>query len=170
MVCCFTALLSVPLVADLGTNSVSGTLSSLQHSNPRDDFDMFAQTRGSSLAEQRKKYVEFVFSTVWVMGLLFSKGINLKLLDFVPEWKSSFGLCFCASHPILILLVIIRMSKWRSSCCCGQNRPAEKCYLTVTVNELTGNLEMYLPLFLQMLPLIKACHPIHPASAWDTGA
>uniref|UniRef100_A0A674HTH4 Target of myb1 like 2 membrane trafficking protein n=1 Tax=Taeniopygia guttata TaxID=59729 RepID=A0A674HTH4_TAEGU len=40
---------------DLGTNSVSGTLSSLQHSNPRDDFDMFAQTRGSSLAEQRKK-------------------------------------------------------------------------------------------------------------------
>lgn len=43
--------------ADLGTNSVSGTLGSLQHSNPRDDFDMFAQTRGSSLAEQRKKYV-----------------------------------------------------------------------------------------------------------------
>uniref|UniRef100_A0A8C9ETH3 Target of myb1 like 2 membrane trafficking protein n=2 Tax=Phasianinae TaxID=9072 RepID=A0A8C9ETH3_PAVCR len=39
---------------DLGTNSVSGTLSSLQHCNPRDDFDMFAQTRGSSLAEQRK--------------------------------------------------------------------------------------------------------------------
>ncbi|KAM9013390.1 TOM1-like protein 2 isoform 1-T2 [Guaruba guarouba] len=39
---------------DLGANSVSGTLSSLQHSNPRDDFDMFAQTRGSSLAEQRK--------------------------------------------------------------------------------------------------------------------
>jgi len=47
----------LPLVADLGTNSVSGTLSSLQHCNPRDDFDMFAQTRGSSLAEQRKKYV-----------------------------------------------------------------------------------------------------------------
>nr|XP_009666292.1 PREDICTED: TOM1-like protein 2 isoform X2 [Struthio camelus australis] len=39
---------------DLGTNSVSGTLSSLQHCSPRDDFDMFAQTRGSSLAEQRK--------------------------------------------------------------------------------------------------------------------
>ncbi|XP_066496503.1 TOM1-like protein 2 isoform X3 [Tiliqua scincoides] len=40
---------------DLGTNNVSGTLSSLpQHSNPRDDFDMFAQTRGSSLADQRK--------------------------------------------------------------------------------------------------------------------
>uniref|UniRef100_A0A8C6ZWX6 Target of myb1 like 2 membrane trafficking protein n=1 Tax=Nothoprocta perdicaria TaxID=30464 RepID=A0A8C6ZWX6_NOTPE len=39
---------------DLGTSSVSGTLSSLPHCNPRDDFDMFAQTRGSSLAEQRK--------------------------------------------------------------------------------------------------------------------
>ncbi|XP_061456386.1 TOM1-like protein 2 isoform X3 [Rhineura floridana] len=39
---------------DLGTNNVSGTLSSLQHPNPRDDFDMFAQTRGSSLADQRK--------------------------------------------------------------------------------------------------------------------
>ncbi|XP_044535853.1 TOM1-like protein 2 [Gracilinanus agilis] len=39
---------------DLGTDSVSGTLSSLQHCNPQDDFDMFAQTRGNSLAEQRK--------------------------------------------------------------------------------------------------------------------
>uniref|UniRef100_A0A8C9JTY1 Target of myb1 like 2 membrane trafficking protein n=1 Tax=Panthera tigris altaica TaxID=74533 RepID=A0A8C9JTY1_PANTA len=39
---------------DLGTESVSGTLSSLQQCNPRDGFDMFAQTRGSSLAEQRK--------------------------------------------------------------------------------------------------------------------
>ncbi|XP_054991018.1 TOM1-like protein 2 isoform X6 [Sorex araneus] len=40
---------------DLGTDSVSGTLSSLQQcNNPRDGFDMFAQTRGNSLAEQRK--------------------------------------------------------------------------------------------------------------------
>ncbi|XP_058439195.1 TOM1-like protein 2 isoform X5 [Marmota monax] len=39
---------------DLGTESVSGTLSSLQQCNPRDGFDMFAQTRGNSLAEQRK--------------------------------------------------------------------------------------------------------------------
>ncbi|KAM6424289.1 TOM1-like protein 2 isoform 3-T3 [Liasis olivaceus] len=39
---------------DLGTNNVSGTLSSLPHSNPREDFDMFAQTRGSSLADPRK--------------------------------------------------------------------------------------------------------------------
>ncbi|XP_008820202.1 TOM1-like protein 2 isoform X6 [Nannospalax galili] len=39
---------------DLGTESVSGTLSSLQQCNPHDGFDMFAQTRGSSLAEQRK--------------------------------------------------------------------------------------------------------------------
>uniref|UniRef100_A0A8B9HFX5 Target of myb1 like 2 membrane trafficking protein n=1 Tax=Astyanax mexicanus TaxID=7994 RepID=A0A8B9HFX5_ASTMX len=35
-------------------NSVSGTLSSLSTQNPRDDFDMFAQTRTSSLADQRK--------------------------------------------------------------------------------------------------------------------
>ncbi|XP_030717046.1 TOM1-like protein 2 isoform X5 [Globicephala melas] len=39
---------------DLGTESVSGTLSSLQQCHPRDGFDMFAQTRGSSSAEQRK--------------------------------------------------------------------------------------------------------------------
>ncbi|XP_070617518.1 TOM1-like protein 2 isoform X1 [Erythrolamprus reginae] len=39
---------------DLGTNNVSGALSSLPHSNPRDDFDVFAQTRGGSVADQRK--------------------------------------------------------------------------------------------------------------------
>ncbi|XP_067859059.1 TOM1-like protein 2 isoform X2 [Heptranchias perlo] len=43
---------------DLGTDSVSGTLSSLPNCNPgtRDlaNFDMFAQTRSSSLADQRK--------------------------------------------------------------------------------------------------------------------
>ncbi|XP_065754221.1 TOM1-like protein 2 isoform X8 [Phocoena phocoena] len=39
---------------DLGAESVSGTLSSLQQCHPRDGFDMFTQTRGSSLAEQRK--------------------------------------------------------------------------------------------------------------------
>jgi len=56
-------------VADLGTNSVSGTLSSLQHCNPRDDFDMFAQTRGSSLAEQRKKYVGVYHWCCLIRGL-----------------------------------------------------------------------------------------------------
>ncbi|XP_070810999.1 TOM1-like protein 2 isoform X2 [Pituophis catenifer annectens] len=39
---------------DLGTNNVSGALSSLPPSNPRDDFDVFAQTRGGSVADQRK--------------------------------------------------------------------------------------------------------------------
>ncbi|XP_075848447.1 TOM1-like protein 2 isoform X7 [Microtus pennsylvanicus] len=39
---------------DLGTETVSGTLSSLQQCKPHDGFDMFAQTRGNSLAEQRK--------------------------------------------------------------------------------------------------------------------
>ncbi|XP_066120532.1 TOM1-like protein 2 isoform X5 [Saccopteryx bilineata] len=42
---------------DLGAESVSGTLSSLQQCHPRDGFDTLAQTRGSSLAEQRKTYV-----------------------------------------------------------------------------------------------------------------
>ncbi|KAK9392974.1 TOM1-like 2 [Crotalus adamanteus] len=38
---------------DLGTNNVSGALSSLPPSNPRDDFDVFAQTRGGGpLADQ----------------------------------------------------------------------------------------------------------------------
>ncbi|XP_054848695.1 TOM1-like protein 2 isoform X2 [Eublepharis macularius] len=50
-----TSTLSTQLAGlELGTNNVSGTLSSLQPSNPRDDFDMFAQTRGNSLADQRK--------------------------------------------------------------------------------------------------------------------
>uniref|UniRef100_A0A8C6XXM3 Target of myb1 like 2 membrane trafficking protein n=1 Tax=Naja naja TaxID=35670 RepID=A0A8C6XXM3_NAJNA len=50
-----TANLSSQLAGlDLGTNNVSGALSSLPHSNPRDDFDVFAQTRGGSVADQRK--------------------------------------------------------------------------------------------------------------------
>lgn len=40
---------------DLGTESVSGALSSLQQCDPRDSFDMFAQTRGSN-SEPRKTY------------------------------------------------------------------------------------------------------------------
>ncbi|KAK3520377.1 hypothetical protein QTP70_024050 [Hemibagrus guttatus] len=39
---------------NLDSESVSGTLSELSAHNPRDDFDMFAQTRSSSLADQRK--------------------------------------------------------------------------------------------------------------------
>ncbi|KAK2499578.1 hypothetical protein MC885_010060, partial [Smutsia gigantea] len=39
---------------DLGTESVSGTLSSLQQCDPCDGFDMFAQKRGNSLADQCK--------------------------------------------------------------------------------------------------------------------
>ncbi|XP_045575915.1 TOM1-like protein 2 isoform X1 [Salmo salar] len=39
---------------DVGGDSVSGTLSSLSGHKPGDDFDMFAQTRTSSLADQRK--------------------------------------------------------------------------------------------------------------------
>uniref|UniRef100_A0A8C1RVE5 Target of myb1 like 2 membrane trafficking protein n=1 Tax=Cyprinus carpio TaxID=7962 RepID=A0A8C1RVE5_CYPCA len=45
---------------EVGADSVSGTLSSLNARNPQDDFDMFAHTRSSSLADQRKnvKYEE----------------------------------------------------------------------------------------------------------------
>ncbi|XP_006901243.1 PREDICTED: TOM1-like protein 2 isoform X3 [Elephantulus edwardii] len=39
---------------DLGSESMSGTLSSLKQCNPHDGLDMFTQTRRSSLAEQRK--------------------------------------------------------------------------------------------------------------------
>ncbi|KAJ3601526.1 hypothetical protein NHX12_032494 [Muraenolepis orangiensis] len=39
---------------NVGMDGVSGTLSSISCRNP-DDFDMFAQTRSSSLADQRKK-------------------------------------------------------------------------------------------------------------------
>ncbi|XP_050962380.1 TOM1-like protein 2 isoform X3 [Labeo rohita] len=45
---------------NVGADSVSGTLSTLTAHNPQDDFDMFAHTRSSSLADQRKnvKYEE----------------------------------------------------------------------------------------------------------------
>uniref|UniRef100_A0A8C2Q1N3 Target of myb1 like 2 membrane trafficking protein n=1 Tax=Cyprinus carpio TaxID=7962 RepID=A0A8C2Q1N3_CYPCA len=45
---------------EVGADSVSSTLSSLTAHNPQDDFDMFAHTRSSSLADQRKnvKYEE----------------------------------------------------------------------------------------------------------------
>ncbi|XP_047427835.1 TOM1-like protein 2 isoform X2 [Mugil cephalus] len=49
-----TAALSTTLAGlDVGSNSVSSTLTSIPGPN-QDDFDMFAQTRSSSLAEQRK--------------------------------------------------------------------------------------------------------------------
>uniref|UniRef100_A0A3P8RIB7 Target of myb1 like 2 membrane trafficking protein n=1 Tax=Astatotilapia calliptera TaxID=8154 RepID=A0A3P8RIB7_ASTCA len=48
-----TSLSSALAGLDVGSESPSGTPSSQSAQNP-DDFDMFAQTRGSSLAEQRK--------------------------------------------------------------------------------------------------------------------
>ncbi|TRY98995.1 hypothetical protein DNTS_001253 [Danionella cerebrum] len=57
-----TASLSTQLagLVDVGARSISGTLGSLSSHNPQDDFDMFAHTRSSSLADQRKnvKYEE----------------------------------------------------------------------------------------------------------------
>ncbi|XP_075039088.1 target of Myb1 membrane trafficking protein [Mixophyes fleayi] len=50
------ATLSAQLATlNMSSGSVSGTLQSLEHTNKQgDDFDMFALTRGSSLADQRK--------------------------------------------------------------------------------------------------------------------
>ncbi|MEE6523087.1 hypothetical protein FKM82_021818 [Ascaphus truei] len=45
-----------PLSVDVSSGSVSGTLQSLEvMKKPEDEFDMFALTRGSSLADQRKR-------------------------------------------------------------------------------------------------------------------
>ncbi|XP_067279251.1 TOM1-like protein 2 isoform X3 [Pseudorasbora parva] len=53
-----TASLSTQLAGlDVGADSVTGTLSSLTAHNPQDDFDMFAHTRSSSLADQRKNVI-----------------------------------------------------------------------------------------------------------------
>lgn len=114
-----------------------------------------------------RSMLEFVF-TVWVMALLFSKVINLKLLCFAPDCKSSFDVCFCAFNPGLILLVFMSTRKWESSCFWAEQ--TGWVMLLDHLSELTGNLEMSLLLLLQMLPLTKACHPVHPANAWGRGA
>ncbi|XP_051522895.1 TOM1-like protein 2 isoform X3 [Myxocyprinus asiaticus] len=44
-------------VLDVGSESVSGTLSSLTSCQPQDDFDMFAQTRTGTIPDQRKRPV-----------------------------------------------------------------------------------------------------------------
>lgn len=53
--CLFSVtFLLTPPPPDVASVTVSGALSS-QSGHNQDDFDMFAQTRSSSLAEQRKK-------------------------------------------------------------------------------------------------------------------
>lgn len=49
-----SSLFCLPRPPGVGSDNVSGTLSSLP-GHKQYDFDMFAQTRSSSLAEQRKK-------------------------------------------------------------------------------------------------------------------
>lgn len=56
------------LCADLGTESVSGTLSSLQQCQPQDSFDVFAQTRGSASAEQRNPYAGALLMALGTLG------------------------------------------------------------------------------------------------------
>ncbi|XP_067317353.1 TOM1-like protein 2 isoform X5 [Anolis sagrei] len=95
-----TATLSSQLAGiDLGTNSVSGTLSSLPQPNPRDDFDMFAQTRGGgTLADQRKtvtyedpKAVKGLASALDVRKQT-TAGIPVaqsSVMDDIEEWLST---------------------------------------------------------------------------------
>ncbi|CAH6786250.1 Tom1l2 [Phodopus roborovskii] len=72
---------------DLGTESVSGTLSSLQQCKPHDGFDMFAQTRGNSLAEQRKTVT---YEDPQAVGGLASALDNRKQSsDMIPVAQSS---------------------------------------------------------------------------------
>lgn len=52
--------LASPVAADLGAESVSGTLSALQQCAPPDSAGTRAQTTGSSAAEQRKAYVRVI--------------------------------------------------------------------------------------------------------------
>uniref|UniRef100_A0A674GQQ1 Target of myb1 like 2 membrane trafficking protein n=1 Tax=Taeniopygia guttata TaxID=59729 RepID=A0A674GQQ1_TAEGU len=93
---------------DLGTNSVSGTLSSLQHSNPRDDFDMFAQTRGSSLAEQRKKRTRIHrLSKDWHLPWMFGnrtreggKGGNSDM-EPIDKWLITQGMIPVAQSSVM---------------------------------------------------------------------
>uniref|UniRef100_A0A8D0L3R5 Target of myb1 like 2 membrane trafficking protein n=1 Tax=Sphenodon punctatus TaxID=8508 RepID=A0A8D0L3R5_SPHPU len=74
---------------DLGTNSVSGTLSSLPHCNPRDDFDMFAQTRGSSLIPVAQSSVMDDIEE-WLSTDLFDKFLEerAKAAERVPDLPS----------------------------------------------------------------------------------
>ncbi|XP_030591265.1 TOM1-like protein 2 isoform X4 [Archocentrus centrarchus] len=71
---------------DVGSESVSGTLSSLSGQN-KDDFDMFAQTRGSSLAEQRKnvKYED----PQALGGLASALGVRQQNTGGIPVSQSS---------------------------------------------------------------------------------
>ncbi|XP_016375087.1 TOM1-like protein 2 [Sinocyclocheilus rhinocerous] len=72
---------------DVGADSVPGTLSSLTARNPQDDFDMFAHTRSSSLADQRKnvKYEE----PQALVGLASALDIRQQNATGIPVSQSS---------------------------------------------------------------------------------
>uniref|UniRef100_UPI00398EF0CF TOM1-like protein 2 isoform X3 n=1 Tax=Pristiophorus japonicus TaxID=55135 RepID=UPI00398EF0CF len=86
---------------DLGTDSVSGTLSSLPNCNPdaRDsaNFDMFAQSRSSSLADQRKNVTYEDPQSIGGLATALDVRQNnaavipvaQSLMDDVEEWLST---------------------------------------------------------------------------------
>ncbi|XP_067912050.1 TOM1-like protein 2 isoform X4 [Heterodontus francisci] len=85
---------------DLGTDSVSGTLSSLPNCNPdaRDsaNFDTFAQTRNSSLADQHKNVRYEDLQSIGGLATALDRQNNAavipvaqSLMDDVEEWLST---------------------------------------------------------------------------------
>ncbi|XP_078096384.1 TOM1-like protein 2 isoform X9 [Mustelus asterias] len=86
---------------DLGADNVSGTLSSLTNCNPdaRDsaNFDMFAQTRSSSLADQRKNVTYEDLQSVGGLATAIDVRQNnaavipvaQSIMDDVEEWLST---------------------------------------------------------------------------------
>uniref|UniRef100_A0A669EYW2 Target of myb1 like 2 membrane trafficking protein n=1 Tax=Oreochromis niloticus TaxID=8128 RepID=A0A669EYW2_ORENI len=81
-----TSLSSALAGLDVGSESASGTPPSQSAQNP-DDFDMFAQTRGSSLAEQRKnvKYED----PQALGGLASALGVRQQNTGGIPVSQSS---------------------------------------------------------------------------------
>ncbi|XP_033907588.3 TOM1-like protein 2 isoform X4 [Acipenser ruthenus] len=82
-----TALATQLAGLGLGKDNVSRTLSSLPSCNPQDDFDMFAQTRTSSLADQRKnmKYED----PQALVGLASALDVRQQNSEGIPVAQSS---------------------------------------------------------------------------------
>uniref|UniRef100_A0A3P8RKB5 VHS domain-containing protein n=1 Tax=Astatotilapia calliptera TaxID=8154 RepID=A0A3P8RKB5_ASTCA len=80
------AVVTPRITSNVGSESPSGTPSSQSAQNP-DDFDMFAQTRGSSLAEQRKnvKYED----PQALGGLASALGVRQQNTGGIPVSQSS---------------------------------------------------------------------------------
>uniref|UniRef100_A0AAY5KTL9 Target of myb1 like 2 membrane trafficking protein n=1 Tax=Esox lucius TaxID=8010 RepID=A0AAY5KTL9_ESOLU len=103
---------------DVGGASVSGTLSSLSAHQPGDDFDMFAQTRTSSLADQRKnvKYED----PHALGGLASALGVRQQNTTGGVSPPNQAGRCGVHFHPLCVLkcgvCVEVPLRPWSSLC------------------------------------------------------